>query len=357
MPTAIDTITERIFCNGAMSQHFLLSADARTLSVRKVMEMSESEAFTAFKTIRWGKREEVVCPACGAVDRHYFIRGRRQWRCKACSHTSSVTSGTIFAFHKLPLKAYLAAIALFTNAVKGMSALQLSRDLGVQYKTAFVLAHKIRESLMEHRDIAPLAGEVHMDGAYVNGHIRPKSKKAERIDRRLAKHQKPGKRCVFVMRQKCKELAASHAGADKTLTFVLKAENQEDVGNLAGAFVTQGSTICADESNAYDPLHAKFDTRRVNHSQEYRADDGTTNNLAESYFARFRRMQYGQVHKFGNLYLANYANEAAYREDTRRWANGRIFDDIARKCARTRTNRDWCGYWQGNKREEERLAA
>jgi hypothetical protein len=129
------------------------------------------------------------------------------------------------------------------------------------------------------------------------------------------------------------------------------------VSKLAEAVVENGSVICADESNAYDPLHAKFDTRRVNHSVEYRADDGTTNNLAESYFARFRRMQYGQVHKFGNLYLANYANEAAYREDTRRWANGRIFADIMKKCAKTLTSHNWCGYWQGNKRQEERLAA
>lgn len=335
-------------------QHFLLSARARTLSVRSVFEMSNEEAFALFKEVRWGKGDEVACPVCGVIGKHYFKPTRKQWQCKDCKHTFSVTSGTIFAFHKLPLKVYLAAIAIFTNAVKGISALQLSRDLGVQYKTAFVLAHKIRESLMEQRELDKLDGEIHMDGAYVNGHIRPKNKKADRIDRRLAVNQKPNKRCVFVMRQKCQELAA---GANKTLTFVLKGENQADVSTLADAYVRKGATICADESNAYDPLHAKFDTRRVNHSVEYRADDGTTNNLAESYFSRFRRMQYGQVHKFGNLYLANYANEAAYREDTRRWANGKIFTDIMTKCARTLTNRDWCGYWQGNKRQEERLAA
>ena len=119
----------------------------------------------------------------------------------------------------------------------------------------------------------------------------------------------------------------------------------------------KGSIICADESTAYDGLHAKFDTRRVNHAVEYRSDAGTTNNLAESYFSRFRRMQYGQCHKFGNLYLNNYANEAAYREDTRRMSNGDIFDGICTKCAVTPTSRDWCGYWQGNKRVAERLAA
>ena len=189
-----------------MSQHFLLSAKARTLSVRKVMEITDGQAFQFFKEMRWGEGEEVCCPVCGAIGKHYFQRTRKQWRCKDCNHTFSVTSGTIFAFHKLPLRVYLAAIAIYTNAVKGISALQLGRDLGVQYKTAFVLAHKIRESLIEHRDDAPLSGEVHMDGAYVNGHIRPKNKKADRIDRRLAVTSKAGQ-----------ALCLRHASEDRDL--------------------------------------------------------------------------------------------------------------------------------------------
>jgi transposase-like protein len=339
-----------------MKQHFLLSAKARSLSVLQIARMTNEDAFAMFKEMRWGAKEEVTCPCCGAIGKHAFRKDRRQWRCLDCDHTFSVTSGTIFANHKLPLRTYLAAIAIFSNAAKGLSALQLSRDLNIQYKSAFVLAHKIRESLMVHRDESALAGEIHMDGAYVNGHVRPQNKKADRVDRRLAEHQKMDKRCVFVMRQKC-EPAGHHTGATKTLTFVLKSENQSEIAKLASVFVAKGSTICADESTAYDTLHAKFDTRRVNHSIEYRADDGTTNNLAESFFSRFRRMQYGQTHKFGNLYLANYANEADFREDTRRESNGGIFVTIGTRCATTRTSRDWCGYWQGNKREAERLVA
>ena len=337
-----------------MSQHFLLTSQARSLSIRQIFGMTDVQAFDLFKELRWGAGEETACPVCASFAKHYFIKSRSQWRCRDCNHTYSVTSGTIFAFHKLPLKVYLGAIAIYTNAAKGLSALQLSRDLNVQYKTAFVMAHKIRESLIEQRVITQLDGEVHIDGAYVNGHVRPKNKKSNRVDRRLSEHQNISKRCVFVMRQKCLELASA---ANKTVTFVLKSENQTDVNQLANAYVAKTATICADESNAYDVLHAKFDTRRVNHSQEYMSDEGITNNMAESYFSRFRRMQVGQMHKFGNLYLANYANEAAYREDTRRWSNGAIFTDIATKCASTRTHRDWCGYWQGNKRKEERLAA
>ena len=64
----------------------------------------------------------------------------------------------------------------------------MGRDLDVQYKTAFVLTHKIRESLMAQRDTSQQSGEIHMDGAYVNGHVRPTNKKEDRIDRRLAEN-------------------------------------------------------------------------------------------------------------------------------------------------------------------------
>lgn len=333
-----------------MSQHFLLSVQARTLSLRKIFSLSDDQAFEMFKQSRWG-HHDAICPCCGSAAKHYFIKTRRQWRCRDCNHTFSVTSGTIFASHKLPLKVYLAAIAIYCNAVKGLSALQLARDLDVQYKTAFVLAHKIRESLMAQRDETELDGEVELDGAYVNGHVRPKNKKADRVDRRLAENQKADKRCVFVMRSR----AGAGQGGKRTLTFVMKSEQQAGVLKLAGRFIRKGTTVFADEAPAYDPLHAYFLTKRVNHQVEYRSDDGVTTNMAESYFSRFRRMQYGQVHKFGIMYLNHYANEAAYREDNRRMSNGEMFFDILMKCAETRASRDFGCYWQGNKRLMEHL--
>jgi hypothetical protein len=199
---------------------------------------------------------------------------------------------------------------------------------------------------------------VDMDGAYVGGHVRPKNKQEDRVDRRLAENQNPDKRCILVLREKHPQNGDEPAavGARRTLSFVIRRENQADVGALASRFIAPGTVISADESDAYDLLHGHFPMRRVNHQREYRADDGTTNNQAESYFSRFRRMEIGQTHKFGLRYLANYANEAAYREDTRRQGNGEIFRDIVLKCLGTRTHRDWCGYWQGNKRLQERLA-
>lgn len=89
---------------------------------------------------------------------HWFLPSRRQWRCRDCGHAFSVTSGTIFTHHKLPLQVYLGAAAIYTNAVNGLSALQMSRDLNVQCKIAFVVMHNPRQSLMDERDEGPLAG-------------------------------------------------------------------------------------------------------------------------------------------------------------------------------------------------------
>ncbi|WP_295429087.1 IS1595 family transposase [uncultured Thiodictyon sp.] len=338
--------------------HFLLTAAARTLSLREVFAMTDDQAFTLFRETRWGRDGAPVCPSCGVVEHHWFLPSRQQWRCRACGHTFSVTSGTLFAHHKLPLQVYLAAVVIYSNAVKGLSALQLSRDLDLQYKTAFVLMHKLRESLMVQRDETPLVGEVQLDGAYVGGSVRPANRAEDRVDRRLVEHQNPDKRCVLVMRETYPvDDLAGRIGGKRTLTFIIPHENQTDVGALAARFIAPGTTISADEHDAYDLLHGRYRMRRVNHQREYRAADGTTDNQAESLFSRFRRMQIGQHHHFGLAHLANYANEAAYREDTRRWSNGEIFSDILTKCARTRPHRDWSGYWQGNTRRPERLAA
>src|ERR1700690_3083679 len=109
--------------------------------------MADEEALAAFKLIRWNANDgQPYCPKCGCIEA-YPRKAKPLWECKGCEHVYSVTSGTIFASRKLAIRDYLLAIAIFCNGVKGHSALQLSRDLDCQYKTAFVLAHKLREAM------------------------------------------------------------------------------------------------------------------------------------------------------------------------------------------------------------------
>ncbi len=152
-----------------MSQHFLLSPAAKTLSLVKVMRMSHDEARDAFRHIRFADTDgSPYCPACGCCEA-YDLKTRRVYKCKGCAKQYSLTSGTIFASRKLAIRDILAAIAIFINGAKGYSALQLSRDLGVDYKTAFVLLHKVRESIELARSEGALSGCVEVDGAYFGG--------------------------------------------------------------------------------------------------------------------------------------------------------------------------------------------
>jgi len=158
-----------------MAQHFLLTAAARTLSLKAIFRMSDDEAHGTFQAIRFADNNGAAfCPRCGGTE-VYTYAARRIWKCKACQHQFSVTSGTIFASRKLPVRDYLAAIAIFVNAVKGISALQLGRDLDVQDKTAFVLAHKLREAIAAEQLEGQLSGVVEVDGAYFGGHIKQKN--------------------------------------------------------------------------------------------------------------------------------------------------------------------------------------
>src|SRR5690348_16508419 len=107
----------------AMPQHFLLSAAARSLSLAQVARMSDQEARATFQRIRWANNGgEPFCPKCGCLSVCAYAC-RPIWKCRGCGHQFSVTSGTIFAHHKLPLRDYLLAVAIFANGAKGHSAL------------------------------------------------------------------------------------------------------------------------------------------------------------------------------------------------------------------------------------------
>src|SRR4051794_23988083 len=191
-----------------MAQHFLLSAAARTLTLASVARMSDEKAERAFIRLRWADNGgNAYCPNCGCTTVYIARRpgSAARWRCKACRKDFSVTSGTLFAFHKMPLRSYLMAIAIFANEVKGKSMLALSRDLGTQYKTAFVLVHKIREAMAAEVRQAPVGGEgkkAEIDGAFFGGHVRSANRKENRRDRRLRENQSGKRKVVVVIRDR-----------------------------------------------------------------------------------------------------------------------------------------------------------
>lgn len=265
--------------------------------------------------------------------------GLLRFECKACKKGYTLTSGTLFASHKLPLRMYLGAIAVFCNEVKGKSMLALSRDLGVSYKCAFVLAHKLREAMAEEMRGRVLGGEgkvAEIDGGYFGGHVKPNNYKSERIDRRLRKNQSGKRQCVVIVRER----------GGNSVPGVFKSEGA--ALSWIKARISKETTVHADESNAWNELHGRYEMKRINHEFAY-SDKGACTNQAESFFSRLRRGEQGHHHHIAGEYLIRYAQEAAWREDNRRTSNGEQVYRVAHLALNRGPSLDFGGYWQRHK--------
>ena len=325
-----------------MTQHFLLSRHAKTLSLATVFRMTDAEAEATFRKVRWTETDgEPVCPKCGGLDAYEYLRetGALQFECKACKAHFSITSGTLFASHKLPLRIYLAAIAVFINEVKGKSMLAMSRDLGLSYKAAFVLCHKMREAMaaeIKRRQLGGAGAEVSVDGAYFGGYVKPANRLENRVDRRLAENRTGKRRVVVVIRQ--------HGGDSLPAVF----QSEAAAVGFIRAHVKPGTVVNADEASGWDSLHARFEMKRINHGEAYSLT-GACTNWAEESFSRLRRGEIGHHHHISGPYLVRYAQEAAFREDARRVANGEQVTRVAALAMLNKPSVDFSGYWQRHK--------
>jgi transposase-like protein len=344
-----------------VAQHFLLTRAARNFTLDDVELLDEEGCRMFLAGIRWGVDGKQVCPSCGVINKHYYVRVRGQWRCKDCGHTFSVTSGTKFADHKLSLKTLVRALLLYVTSVKGISASQLARTLGLAYQTAFTLLHKLREGLMAGRDTTPLKGHAQLDGGHFSGRTRKprKKKKATAPPLRTkspstANPLHPNRRIIMVLREVSPERGQ---GATRTIVSVTMGENELNAVDLAKRYIARDTEVMTDEHEAYSSFAAMFDHKTVNHSKEFSTDEGVNNNQAESYFIRARRLVVGQIHRISPKYMMDYANEVAWREDVRRMSTAAQLRNLVHKVFDSGPSKWWLRYWQGNKREGEILMA
>jgi transposase-like protein len=233
----------------------------------------------------------------------------------------------------MPFKKMLYAIAEFTNGAKGVSALQLSRQIGSQYKTAFVLSHKLREALGSLQSAQKLAGEVEIDGAYFGGYVKRANRKVDRTDGRRKAHQSGKRQCVVIMRER----------KGRSMPYVCKVE-KDAIGKVISS-IEPDTILYADEAKDYDSLYVMFDIKRIDHSKSY-AEGSVSTNQAESFFSRLRRAEIGTHHHIAGRYLASYANESSWREDNRRLSNGEQLMTIVAAGLHHPVSRQWKGYWQ-----------
>lgn len=351
-----------------MAQPFCQSKAYRDLTVDAVAELTEEQARERFTLMRWGSLTEMPCPDCGTVDTHYPRRQRHQWRCKCCDRVFSVTSETPFANRKLPFKKLLLLIFEFASLPKGCSTNATHARYGLTCRTVHHNLSKLREGLYRQADLTPLSGLVQIDGGHFCGKPRRPRKRSKTTSaivnsklrnrkanmvpngttRLEAWNQKKFKnrRIVLTMRQLSQ---VPGRGAERTIVRIVMGENAKHVLPVIKKYVCPGATIQTDEGNAYSSLIAWYNHQTVCHSVEYSTDTGVNNNQAESFFARMRRSEYGVYHRMQPQYLAFYASEIAWREDSRHLTLRQKFEDVLSKVLRSGLSKAWRGFYQGHR--------
>lgn len=351
-----------------MAQPFSQSKAYRDLTQAAIHKLTEDQAREKFIHMRWGSLTRMPCPECGTTDAHYPRRQRHQWRCKHCDRVFSVTTGTPFANRKLPFKQLMLLIYEFVSSPKGCSTNATHPKLEMTCRTAYQNFSKLREAIYEQADLTPLSGTVQIDGGHFCGKPRRPRKRAKStssIVNNKLRNRKAGmvpngtthlepwnqekfknRRIVLTMRQLSN---VRGQGAERTIVRIIMAEKAQHVLPVIKKYVCPGATIQTDEGHAYSSLIAWYNHETVCHSVEYSTDTGVNNNQAESFFGRMRRAEYGTYHGMRPQYLAFYASEFAWREDTRPLSLGQKFDDILGKVLRCGLSKAWRGYFQGNR--------
>lgn len=252
-----------------------------------------------------------VCPHCGVVDNAARLSGEKHrpglLECRACRKQFSVTVGTVFERSHVPLHKWVLAVQLMASSKKGMSAHQLHRMLKVTYKTAWFMAHRIREAMTDPNP-APLGGEgkiVEADETYHGKNETPRERTRPMKNRTSA----GDKRGVIALVERGGGARAVH----------LPRVTAKNVGEVLTKHASPKSRLHTDESNLYPSNAGRFVAHETVHhsSGEYargpKGPDRIHTNTVEGFFGIFKRGMTGVYHHCGEQHLQRYLNEFSFR--------------------------------------------
>lgn len=299
----------------------------------------ELSAIKHFEKVRWGKKTK--CAYCGSANIGQRNSDNR-FRCKDCANTFSVTTNTNLHNTRLPLKTWLYAFAIVTDAKKGVSAKQLERNIGVHYETAWTMGHKIRSLMaIENKDIE-LSGILEMDETYIGGKPRKFNDgttaavrtgvKIPELDNRLKELKEAG---ISLKRGKGNPAKSDvepkrGRGTSKipvagivsrngdVIAEVMSKTSYSDLKKLVNKYVDkEDSIMITDEYKGYNRFSEIIEHIKIDHERLY-SYKGINTNSIESFWAIVKRGIIGQYHQVSLKYLPNYVAEFVFKYNNRK---------------------------------------
>lgn len=278
---------------------------------RQAIFADADKARAYLESVRWP--EGTICPHCGGTEA-YKITGesvrKGLWKCKKCRCQFTVTVGTIFQGSHIPLNKWLYAIYLMCESKKGISSNQLHKDLGVTYKSAWFMTHRVRQA-MSNAPLTMFDGLVEADETYIGG----KTKGGKRG--RGAEKKTP----VFALIARSGQARSFHVDNVRKRTLRgLIVDNVEEIAH-----------IMTDSFLSYRGLDEGFAGHSfVDHSKEYVRGIVHTN-FAESFFSLLKRGIFGTFHHISRHHLQRYLHEFDFRWNRRDDKDGQRMNDVLRQ--------------------------
>jgi transposase-like protein len=268
---------------------------------------NEASCIRELAFARWG--DKPICVHCGSDRKIYRIQNGLKFKCADCGKPFSVRVGTIFEDSALPLLKWFMALWLIGSHKKGISSIQLSRDINVTQKTAWFMLHRLRFAMRTPDFGKPLNGTVEVDETYVGGKTHGQG----------VGYNQPNKTAIFGMLERNGEVRAhsiSHADG-KTLKPIIK-EN-----------VDPNAVISSDEFGAYKGLDKVFKDHIIcNHgAKQYAIGKAHTNNI-ECFWSMLKRGIIGNFHHISRKHMDRYVDEFEYRYNTRKIKDTKRFDKV-----------------------------
>lgn len=255
----------------------------------------EATCLAHYTNIRFGNGK--YCPHCGHTEVYTFKDGKR-YRCADCKQDFTIKTGTVFGESKLPIRKWFIAIYLLSNTSKGISSVQLAKHVGVTQKTAWFMAHRIREAHQQNK--GQLTGTIEADETYIGGKM--KNMHANKRKASLGTGGK-GKAIVAGVKSRDGEVRAT----------VVKAVESSTLHPFIKENVQAGATLYTDEHRAYNNLGYAYVRDFIRHGiKEYQKGDCHTNGI-ESFWSLFKRGYHGVYHQMSPKHLQRYVNEFAFR--------------------------------------------
>ena len=306
------------------------------LTYQKVLKWTDEECRDFLESQRWPGGP--VCPKCGDADPYSITRRKPSknavtslYRCRACNRQYTATVGTIFEDSKIPLSKWFAAIFMMCSSKKGISAHWMHRNLGITYKSAWFMCHRIREAMKDKGVLAPLSGVIEADETYIHPRTRrghPTLHERVRDEIQMGLRPKTDRRPPY---QDNPTVFGILERGGQVRTMKVPGATGPILRPIMGKMIDmRNARLMTDGHPAYRQIKRYLPHEVIDHEVEYVRGDVHTQGI-ENYWSILKRGIYGVFHHVGEGYLPCYLSEFEYRFNRRKISDAERFAALLRQ--------------------------